>query len=71
MSNIPRITTAGGLHMIEVFAIVLLIATAVAWMVVATPEAVSAWVSFARDLDPSGAADHAVLFADVGPTTPA
>jgi len=55
--------------MLEAIAIVLLITTAITWVCVAAPEAVAAWVSFARDLDPSGAADHAVLFADAGRPT--
>lgn len=55
--------------MLEAFAIVLVIATAVAWVCVAAPEAVTAWLSFARDLDPTHATQHAVLFAPAPPTT--
>lgn len=49
--------------MLETFAVVLLIATTATWLRVAAPEAVTAWLSFARDLDPSHAAQHAALFA--------
>lgn len=53
--------------MLEAIAIVLLIVTAVTWVCVATPEAVSAWASFARDLDPAKATQHATLFAPSAP----
>ena len=55
--------------MLETFAVVLLIATAAAWVRVAAPEAVTAWLSFARDLDPSHAAQHATLFAPAPSST--
>ncbi len=49
--------------MIEVIAILLLLATAGAWLWWATPQLVNAWISFARELDPTKAPQHAVLFS--------
>lgn len=48
---------------IEVVAVVLFATTVVAWCWVATPQLVTAWLSFARDLDPSRASQHATLFS--------
>jgi hypothetical protein len=48
---------------IEVVAVVLFATTVVAWCWVATPQLVTAWLSFARDLDPSRAPQHATLFS--------
>lgn len=53
--------------LIEIFAVVLLAVTVVAWLWVATPQVVMAWISFARDLDPTVAPQHAVLFAPGSP----
>ena len=49
--------------MIEVSAILLLLVTAAAWVGVATPQLVEAWVAFARELDPGRATSHAALFS--------
>lgn len=49
--------------MIEVIAILLLLATAGAWLWVATPQLVDTWIGFARELDPTKAAQHAALFS--------
>lgn len=49
--------------MIELVAIVLVVVTASTWTWVATPQVITAWISFARDLDPTVAPQHAVLFA--------
>lgn len=55
--------------MIEVIAILLLLATAGAWLWLATPQLVSAWISFARELDPKKAPQHAALFSPVPPNS--
>ncbi len=49
--------------MIDAIAIVLLLATAATWLWLATPQVVRAWLGVARELDPSTATQHAVLFA--------
>ena len=49
--------------MIELVAILLLLGTASAWLWLATPQLVDAWISFARELDPTRASQHAVLFS--------
>lgn len=51
----------------ETVAVVLLAVTVLAWLWVATPQLVVAWISFARDLDPAQAPQHAVLFAPGAP----
>ena len=49
--------------MIEAIAVVLLLATAAAWLRLVTPQLVTTWLRLARELDPTAAASHAVLFA--------
>ena len=54
--------------MIAAMAIVLFVVTALAWVWVVMPHLVTAWLSFARDLDPSRASQHAVLFSPAPPS---
>lgn len=54
--------------MIPALAILLFVVTALAWVWTAMPQLVTAWLNFARDLDPSRAAHHAALFAPAPPT---
>ena len=49
--------------MIEAIAVVLLLATVATWLRLAMPQLVTTWLRLARELDPSTATSHAVLFA--------